>query len=156
MFYRFCFTIPVLILSAGLTFAQEKQKTESNAVVQTLENYAAAVRSKDMAVVEKYVLTTDDFTMFEGGHINWGWIDYRDHHLGPELKQFLEFKYGYHEIKPHVFGDIAYATLKYNIAVKTKEREFSGQGLATVVLVQQNGSWKIRHMHTSRIPKREH
>ncbi len=156
MFYRFWVKVLFLILGVGVIFAQEEQKNESETVVQTLQNCAAAVQSKDMAAVEKYVVTSEDFTMFEGGHINWGWIDYRDHHLGPELKQFLEFKYGYDDIKPHVFGDIAYATLKYDIAVKMKEREFSSQGLATVVLVRQNGSWKIRHMHTSRIPKREH
>ena len=108
-----------------------------------------------MQEVEKYVITSEDFTIFEGGHINWGWVDYRDHHLGPELKQFIEFQYGYEEIKPHVFGGIAYATAKYNLAIKMKERQVSGKGLMTAVLVKHDGQWKIRHMHTSRIPKRE-
>ena len=156
MFNRFSIAILFLILGVGSIFAQEDRKTESEAVLETLQNYAAAVQSKDIATVEKYVVTSDDFTVFEGGHINWGWVDYRDHHLAPELKQFLAFQYGYENIKPHVFGDIAYATLKYNIDIKMKEREVTGEGLATAVLVKQEGSWRIRHMHTSRIPKREH
>ena len=51
---------------------------------------------------------------------------------------------------------MAYATLKYNIAIKMKEREeVSGEGLATAVLIKKAGQWKIQHLHTSRIPKRE-
>ena len=62
----------------------------------------------------------------------------------------------YQNIKAQVLGDMAYATLKYNIAIKMKEREVSGEGLATAVLIKKAGQWKIQHMHTSRIPKREH
>jgi len=156
MFNQFSVTVLFLILGVGSTFAQGEQKIESEALAQTLQSYAAAVESKDMVAVEKTVVTSDDFTMFEGGHINWGWVDYRDHHLVPELKEFLEFKYSFQDIKTHLFGDVAYATLRYSIAIKTKEREVSGEGLATAVLTKQDGKWKIRHMHTSRIPKREH
>ncbi len=156
MFYRFSVTVLFLILGVGLIFAQGDRKTESEDVVQTLKSYAAAVQSKDIDEIEKYVITSEDFTVFEGGHINWGWPDYRDNHLAPELKAFLEFQYNYQNIKAQVLGDMAYATLKYNIAIKMKEREVSGEGLATAVLIKKAGRWKIQHMHTSRIPKREH
>jgi ketosteroid isomerase-like protein len=142
--------VALVLIANCLVFAQN----DSERVVAALQGYAAAVQSKDMNKIEKQVVTTDDFAMFEGGHINWGWTDYRDHHLGPELKQFLEFQYGYANIKAHVMGEMAYATLKYNIAIKTKEREMSGEGLATAILSKENGDWKILHMHTSRIPAR--
>ncbi|MFB3040665.1 MAG: nuclear transport factor 2 family protein [Candidatus Poribacteria bacterium] len=51
---------------------------------------------------------------------------------------------------------MAYATLKYNIYIKMKEREISAEGLATAVLLKKTGQWKIQHMHTSKIPKRDH
>ncbi len=157
MFNRFSVTVLFLILGVGLIFAQGDRKTESEDVVQTLKSYAAAVQSKDIDEIEKYVVTSEDFTVFEGGHINWGWPDYRNNHLAPELKTFLEFQYNYQNIKAQVLGDMAYATLKYNIAIKMKEREeVSGEGLATAVLIKKAGQWKIQHMHTSRIPKREH
>jgi len=145
-----------MLLGVALVLAQGDSKSEAEAITQMLQDYAAAVESKDLAEIEKYVVTTDAFTVFEGGHINWGWADYRDHHLAPELKEFQEFKYSYENIKPHVVGDLAYATLKYNIYIKMKEREIDGQGLATMVLTKQDGAWKIRHVHTSRIPKRKH
>ena len=158
MFNRFSVTVTVLflILGVGVIFAQGDQKTDSETVVQMLKKYAAAVRSMDIDEMEKYVVTSDDFSMFEGGHINWGWVDYRDHHIAPEFKTFLEFKYNYEDIKAQVLGDMAYATLKYDMTIKMKEREISGKGLATVVLIKQDGKWKIQHMHTSRIPKRDH
>jgi len=84
-----------------------------------------------------------------------GWLDYRINHLGPELKSFLEFRYNYEDIKVQVMGDMAYATLKYSIAIKMKEREVSGESLETAVLIKKSEAWKIQHMHTSRIPKRE-
>lgn len=154
MIHQFFCGFLLLFFVIAQSLAQEKN--ESVAVTNTLKNYAAAIESKDMSEIEKTVVTTDDFTMFEGGHINWGWVDYRDHHLVPELKEFLEFQYGFQDIKTHLFGDVAYATLRYSIAIKMKEREVSGEGLATAVLTKQDGKWKIRHMHTSRIPRREH
>ena len=141
------------ICLTGVTVLAQDGKDDAS-VVATLTNYAAAIQSKDMAEIEKYAVTNNDFTIFEGGHINWGWADYRDHHLGPELKQFLEIKYSFADIKPHIYGDIAYATLKSSIAVKMERREFEGESLATAVLVKRDGNWKIKHLHTSRIPRR--
>ena len=69
---------------------------------------------------------------------------------------FLRLQYNYENIKAQVMGDMAYATLKYNMNIKMKEREISGEGLATVVLLKKAGQWKIQHLHTSRIPKRGH
>jgi ketosteroid isomerase-like protein len=150
------FSVLILLNVISLSFAQEPGEDPTAAVTETLINYAAAVQSKNIAEMEKYVVTTEEFTIFEGGHINSGWVDYRDNHVAPELKEFLEIQYSYQDIKPHVMGKMAYATLKYNIAVKMKEREVSGEGLATVILTQKEGGWKIIHMHTSRIPKQKH
>ena len=129
---------------------------EESDVETTLGNYAAAMESKNMSEIEKYVVTGEQFSMFEGSHINWGWTDYRDHHLSPELKDFLELQYGFENIKSHISGHFAYATLKYKIHLKMTEREATGEGLATVILVKQDDGWKIQHIHTSRIPKQKH
>ena len=147
-------TILAICLASTVAFAQEDK--DAAAVTETLTKYAAAIQNKDMAEIEKYVVTTDEFTIFEGGHINWGWADYKDHHLGPELERFIEITYSFADIKPHVYGNMAYATLKSSIAVKMKEREFAGESLVTAILVKSGDGWKIKHLHTSRIPKRNH
>jgi ketosteroid isomerase-like protein len=153
MIIKRCWIILLLLTFVRVSLAQETNEDQAAAVVETLTKYAAAVQSKDIPEIEKYVVTTDEFTTFEGGNSNEGWTDYRDNHLAPELKEFLEVQYSYQDIKPHVMGKMAYATLKYNIAVKMKERDASAKGLATVILTQQDGGWKILHMHTSRIRK---
>ncbi|MFQ5675786.1 MAG: hypothetical protein ACE5G1_07825, partial [bacterium] len=105
MLNRIIIRVLLLFLGVGSIFAQGKLETESEAVTETLKSYAAAVESKNMQEIEKHVATSEDFTMFEGGHINWGWQDYRDHHLAPELKAFLEFHYNFEDIRAHVMGD---------------------------------------------------
>jgi ketosteroid isomerase-like protein len=142
--------ISLVLVSA--VFAQQNDDKASTAVTEILNKYAAAVQSKNLSEVEKYVVATDAFAMFEGGHINWGWVDYRDNHLGPELKEFKEIQYSFSEIKTHASGDMAYATFKSHIAVIMESGEVEGESLATAILMKTKDGWKIQHMHTSRIP----
>jgi uncharacterized protein YcnI len=51
-----------------------------------LKGCDAAFNAKDVA--EFAAFHHSDVTIYEGGGINIGWIDYRDRHLGPELKAF--------------------------------------------------------------------
>jgi ketosteroid isomerase-like protein len=145
--------ISLVLISA--VFAQQNDDKASTAVTEILNKYAAAVQSKNLSEVEKYVVATDAFTMFEGGHINWGWVDYRDNHLGPELKEFKEIQYSFSDIKTHASGDMAYATFKSHIAVIMESGEVEGESLATAILMKTKDGWKIQHMHTSRIPPKK-
>ncbi len=142
----------LLMASATMVLAHGD---EHEAVEKTLKNYAAAIASKDISKVEKYVVTDESFTVFEGGHVNNGWADYRDHHLAPELKQFDSIDYGYDNIKVEVDENMAFATFKYKIAIKMKERNIQAEGLGTAILVSTPSGWKIRHLHTSRSPRRK-
>jgi ketosteroid isomerase-like protein len=146
------------IIGLALTtcvWAQRSSDNQSAAVVETLNKYAAAVQSKNLSEVEKYVVASQAFSTFDGSHINWGWVDYRDNHLGPELKEFKEIQNSFMDIKPHVSSDMAYATLKYHVAVKMETREVEGEGLATTIIMKTAGGWKIQHMHTSHIPPKK-
>jgi len=145
--------ISLVLISA--VCAQQNSDNQATAVVETLNKYAAAVQSKNLAEVEKYVVATEAFSMFEGSHLNWDWADYRDNHLGPELKEFKSIQYSFHDIKPHVSGDMAYATFKSHIAVKMESREVEGESLVTAILMKTAAGWKIQHIHTSRIPPKK-
>lgn len=93
-----------------------------------------------------------DVTIYEGGGINNGWSDYRDSHLGPELKQFQNPQFAHSELKvtPLAGGSAAYATARYTLKAQMGERAIDSGGLATYVLVKDAaGAWKIRHSHTS-------
>ncbi|MBI1873688.1 MAG: DUF1775 domain-containing protein [Acidobacteria bacterium] len=69
---------------------------ESSASMQAAgdeSGIAAWLQSFDRAFVAKdldrlALFYHPDVTIFEGGGVNNGWADYRDHHIGPELKGF--------------------------------------------------------------------
>jgi uncharacterized protein (TIGR02246 family) len=120
------------------------------AIEKWLDGYDAAFLSKDLDKLATYY--HPDVTIYEGGGINNGWADYRDHHLGPELKSFENLQFGHSERKVHVLGDgrTAYVTSLYSIKAKMGERLLDSGGLETLVLIKgDDGAWKIRHTHTS-------
>ncbi len=136
--------------------AQPALSAQGKRVVSTLEDYAAAVQSADIAEIEKYVITTDGFSSLEGTNHDAGWQSYRKH-LADELPMFNETSYSLSNIRPYVRGDMAFATMEYQMDVTIKSDRFDGgehrvamKGKATMVLSKSKNEWKIRHIHTSR------
>lgn len=120
-----------------------------------LKGYDAAFNAKDLDRLAAFY--HPDVTIYEGGGVNNGWADYRDRHLGPELKSFENLQFGHSNIKVNVLpgGQSAYATAEYSIKAKMGERDLDSRGLETLVLVKgADGTWKIRHSHTSSRPVR--
>lgn len=130
--------------------AEEVQQIE-----QWLAAYDAAFNAKDLARLGEFY--HPDVTIYEGGGIDNGWAAYRDHHLAPELKAFENLQFGHTDRTVHVVGDgrTAYATASYFIKARMGERMIDSGGLETLVLVKSaDGTWKIRHSHTSSRPRR--
>ncbi len=120
-----------------------------------LKGYDEAFNAKDLDKLAAFY--HPEVTVYEGGGINTGWADYRDHHLGPELKEFQNLQFGHSNtrVTMHPGGQSAYATSEYSIKAKMGEREIDSRGLETLVLVRgSDGNWKIRHSHTSSRPAR--
>jgi ketosteroid isomerase-like protein len=123
---------------------------DAAAIDKWLAGYDAAFLSKDLDKIA--VFYHPDVTIYEGGGINNGWADYRDRHLGPELKEFEGLEFGHSDRKVAVASDgrSAYVTSRYFIKAKRGERLLDSVGLETLVLTKQpDGAWKIRHSHTS-------
>ena len=128
---------------------------DAAAIEAWLKGYDAAFNAKDLDKLAAFY--HPDVTIYEGGGINNGWIDYRDRHLGPELKAFENLQFGHSNTKVTVLpgGQSAYATSEYAIKAKVGERQLDSGGLETLVLVKSaDGSWQIRHSHTSSRPAR--
>lgn len=117
-------------------------------IVAFFKAYDAAFVAKDMdRLAAMYAAET---TVFEGGGINDGWKNYRDTHLGPEMKGYENLEFAQTNVVPHLLGeDAAYVTADYAIKAKTGDRVTEGGGLATYTLSKGAGGWKIRHTHTS-------
>ncbi len=125
------------------------QSNEVKAVTDVLTREAQAVEKGDLAELDKVWANTEDVTVFESGHANYGWNDYRNNHLAPELKEFKNTKYTFSDLKVKVDGKTAWATFKYKLSAEIEARKIESGGLATAILEKRDGKWRIVHWHSS-------
>ena len=118
------------------------------------KGYDAALNAKDLEKLATFY--HPDATIIEGAGVNNGWVDYRDHHLGPELKEFEGLEFAHTNTKVNMLGDgFAYVTSQFTIKATMKERTIDSEGRETLVLTKMpDNTWKIRHSHTSSRPRR--
>jgi uncharacterized protein (TIGR02246 family) len=144
MFRRILLTLCTVALGASTMAAQD----DADKIKTWLQGYDAAFGAKDLNKLATFY--HPDVTIFEGGGVNRGWVDYRDHHLGPELKDFQNLQFSHSNVVVRMLGpDAAYVTADYAIKGRMGDRDVDGGGLATLVLVRDGSAWKIRHSHTS-------
>lgn len=75
-----------LIAVAVLALAASAGADEAAGIRAFLAAYDRAFVAKDLDRLAAFY--HPEVTIFEGGGVNRGWADYRDHHLGPELAEF--------------------------------------------------------------------
>ena len=136
--------IAVLNMSSPLAQSDEARKID-----EWLKGYDEAFVAKDLDKLATFY--HPDVTIYEGAGVNNGWVDYRDRHLGPELKEFENLEFGHSNRRVHMLGDrAAYVISEYFIKAKIKERMLDSIGRETLIVEKQaDGAWKIRHSHTS-------
>ena len=129
------------------------QNSDEAALRQALLKSASSFAQNDMATATQVWVNDESLTVFESGHANYGWADYRDNHLGPEMREMKNTAYTFSDIKIHLAGKTAWATFKYTIAADVmdngKQRHVDGGGLGTAILEQRDGQWRIVHWHSS-------
>jgi uncharacterized protein (TIGR02246 family) len=134
----------LVVIAAPALFAQSADAD----IAAFFKAYDAAFNARDLDKLA--TLYHPDVTIFEGSGINRGWVDYRDNHLGPELKSFQDLQWAHSNIVVHRLGEsAAYVTADYAIKYRSGERAVDSGGIATHVLVREQGQWKIRHSHTA-------
>ena len=151
--------IPIMSLSAILglfalvsvwfSTASSAQTSDERAVRDVLTREAAAIEKGDLAALDKLWANDESVTVFESGHANYGWADYRNNHLAPELKEFKNTKYAFSDLRIKVDGKTAWATFKYMLAADVGARNVQSAGLGTAVLEKREGAWRIVHWHSS-------
>lgn len=152
------FSIAVLALLIAAAFASgnvvkaQNGNTQTNteaAIRKVLMDNAAGFEKNDIAMLNRVWANDESVTVFESGHANYGWTDYRDHHLVPEMADFKNTKYTLTDIRPRIAGNTAWATYKYTLTADFKGRKVDASGLGTAILEQREGRWQIVHSHTS-------
>jgi len=132
---------------AGPFSSPEPAVTEINTV---LTGYASEVAKSNVEGMAAYVIQTDQFSIIEGSHANWGWADYRDNHLKPEFSSdtFKITAYSISDIRISVADGVAYATYNSRLDYVYDGEAKSSDGMATVILVNTENGWRIRHMQS--------
>ena len=143
--------ITIIASVAGLGFYRtvSAQTDERKAVADLLMLEATAIEKGDLAALDGIWANDESVTVFESGHANYGWNDYRNTHLAPELKEFKNTKYAFSDLKVKVDGKTAWATFKYTLSADMGTRHIDSGGLGTAVLEKREGKWRIVHWHSS-------
>jgi uncharacterized protein (TIGR02246 family) len=138
-----------LVALASLSPPAFAQSNDARTIEEWLKGYDVAFIAKDLDRLATFY--HPDVTIYEGAGVNNGWADYRDRHLGPELKAFENLEFGHSNRRVQMLGDrAAYVMSEYFIKAKMKDRMLDSIGRETLVVEKQaDGTWKIRHSHTS-------
>ena len=129
------------------TVTGQAASPDSSGVRRAIEALFNAAQRKDLVALDT-IYAGDRLTVIEGAGINRGWPDYRDHHLGPELKEFSDFHYQPSEIEAHVQGNIAWAIFRYTLKAKSGDRVIDQVGRGTAILERKGNRWIILHTQT--------
>lgn len=135
-----------LALAGGTALAQSPDEA---AVRRVVEAFAEHSQAKDLAALDTLFAHDAWVRIIEGAGANHGWVDYRDHHLKPELDEFENFRYRYFEVEPQVRGSVAWAPFRYELSVDTPRGHAEVDGRGTAILEKRDGRWVIVHLHTS-------
>lgn len=147
--------LALLVLLSSAVVAKEVSAPENDeaAVRDVLLRSASSFAKNDLAEAAKVWAIDESLIIFESGHANYGWADYRDNHLVPEMGEMKNTKYEFNDIKIQLAGKTAWATLKYTISADVTEngkpRHIDGGGLGTAILEKRDGQWRIVHWHSS-------
>jgi len=143
----------LVLISLAMAQGVLAQTNDEAAVRDVLLRSASSFAKNDLAEAAKVWANDESLTIFESGHANYGWVDYRDNHLVPEMAEMKNTKYEFSDLKIHLTGKTAWATLKYTIAADVlengKSRLVDGGGLGTAILEKRDGQWRIVHWHSS-------
>lgn len=139
-------------LIAGILFLYVTafaQINETQAVKTVLKNYLDAIQKLDARGTE--LLFTADSKIYESGGVEGTYVQYLEHHLGPELKVFKSFKFSDYKADVQVDRNYAFTTETYNytIVLAKDNSEIKRKGVATSVLKKIDGKWKIMVTHSS-------
>lgn len=136
--------LAVVLALPTMVQAQANERDRVEAVVRAV--FSASERGELSALDSLY---TADATIIEGAGLDRSWVNYRDHHLAPELKEFRDFRYRPSDVEVSVHGDVAWVMFRYTLAATLGERRIDNVGRGTMILQRDRGAWRIRHSHTS-------
>jgi len=125
------------------------QASDTVRIRHIVEAVGQCTQSKNIAGLDTLFAPDDWVRVIEGAGVNNGWVDYRDHHLRPELEEMGTFVYRFFDVEPHVRGDAAWAAFRYELTMDATQGRTEIEGRGTAVLERRGNRWLIVQLHTS-------
>src|SRR5437899_9317124 len=130
--------VPFLLVANVMLLAQSTHNPEEE-VRNVISRFEVALQTHDIQGIE--ALVSHDIVVFENGHRNDGWQDFRDHHLLPEFKA-SSTQYKTEVVRVESTPSLAWGYSKMNRA-HIQKKDDSPDVWTIYVLRRNETSWKI-------------
>lgn len=139
----------IIAISPLRAFPQENKSSDRNEIGKIIERYYSALEAKDVG--EMSTLVDANLVVLEGINKNTGWLDYRDNHIGKEMKEWKSYSSKNRKVVISANGPAqAYAIVELDFQINLEKKALRFQGADTFVFVKtKDRSFRIQHIHSS-------
>lgn len=115
-------------------------------LLERMKEYRAAMEAKNLDQLA--LLVEPDLLVLEGTYKNQGWEDYRDHHIGPEMAEWQEFRLLEAKIlDARISAELGYVTEEAAYRISTVKGPIVLDMTETFLFVRRGGTWRIKQIH---------
>lgn len=115
-------------------------------VALVLQQYGEAASAKSAEGMASHTVADESFVVIEGGHANFGWQNYHDTHLVPELNAIKALKLKFKALTVDISGARATSAFSYTLMLDFGEGETETKAMGTAVFKSTDLGWKIMHL----------
>ncbi len=129
------------LMLSGLSSAQPGSRGGEAEVRKVIHQFEEGLNKRDLSKIEP--LMAADLVALENGNRNDSWVDFRDHHLVPEMKESAP-ESNTELVKIKVSKDMAWAYTKTEMQMTGKDGAKVNMLLwSTYILEKRGKEWKI-------------
>ena len=111
--------------------------------------YLKGLEQSKLGDLDRLFLAGERSSILENASDEGSWEHYRDHHLGPEMKEISGFKFTVSKEREDRFGSTLVVRQIGRFSMKVGKEDRSYKMAVTYVMVEDSGALKIAHMHWS-------
>ncbi len=132
---------------SGSSFALDEGSDKAT-LLGAVEKYYSAFEAKNLSSLGTVV--DPEIVVLEGTYKNVGWSDYRDNHIGPEMKEWKSFKAKDRKlVKAEVTKEMGYVIMELSYEIVLEKRTVKMNAVDTFVLTPFQNQWRVKHIHSS-------
>lgn len=141
------FLCAIWLALSGSAFALNSGN-DKTAILAAVERYYSAFEAKNLTSLGAVV--DPELVVLEGTYKNVGWADYRDNHIGPEMKEWKSFRAKNRKlVRAEVTKEMGYVIMELSYEIVLEKRTVKMNAVDTFVLIPFQNQWRVKHIHSS-------